>query len=66
MYVYTEIPLKMRPLTHGITDNVTHCVNVRVCVCTRVCLGVLRYMQSFVELLGYENRKPEDPHALNE
>ncbi|XP_032360105.1 pyruvate dehydrogenase (acetyl-transferring) kinase isozyme 3, mitochondrial [Etheostoma spectabile] len=24
------------------------------------------YMQSFVELLDYENRKPEDPHALNE
>uniref|UniRef100_A0A667WWZ4 Protein-serine/threonine kinase n=1 Tax=Myripristis murdjan TaxID=586833 RepID=A0A667WWZ4_9TELE len=24
------------------------------------------YMQSFVELLGYENRKPEDPHALND
>lgn len=26
----------------------------------------IRYMQSFVELLDYENRKPEDPHALNE
>uniref|UniRef100_A0A3Q1F2R5 Protein-serine/threonine kinase n=1 Tax=Acanthochromis polyacanthus TaxID=80966 RepID=A0A3Q1F2R5_9TELE len=24
------------------------------------------YMQSFVELLDYENRKPEDPHALND
>ncbi|XP_029482394.1 pyruvate dehydrogenase (acetyl-transferring) kinase isozyme 3, mitochondrial isoform X2 [Oncorhynchus nerka] len=24
------------------------------------------YMQSFVELLGYENRKPEDPQALND
>ncbi|XP_056155894.1 pyruvate dehydrogenase (acetyl-transferring) kinase isozyme 3, mitochondrial isoform X2 [Lampris incognitus] len=24
------------------------------------------YMQSFVELLGYENRKPEDPHVLND
>ncbi|KAJ0059520.1 hypothetical protein NL108_001868, partial [Boleophthalmus pectinirostris] len=26
----------------------------------------VRYMQSFVELLDYENRKPEDPHALND
>lgn len=25
-----------------------------------------RYMQSFVELLGYENRNPEDAHTLNE
>uniref|UniRef100_A0A8C6P8E8 Protein-serine/threonine kinase n=1 Tax=Nothobranchius furzeri TaxID=105023 RepID=A0A8C6P8E8_NOTFU len=24
------------------------------------------YMQSFVELLDYENRKPEDPHTLND
>uniref|UniRef100_A0A3P8ZRL2 Protein-serine/threonine kinase n=1 Tax=Esox lucius TaxID=8010 RepID=A0A3P8ZRL2_ESOLU len=24
------------------------------------------YMQSFVELLGYENKKPEDPQALND
>ncbi|XP_064190190.1 pyruvate dehydrogenase (acetyl-transferring) kinase isozyme 3, mitochondrial [Anguilla rostrata] len=24
------------------------------------------YMQSFVELLGYENKSPEDPRALNE
>ncbi|KAL2085871.1 hypothetical protein ACEWY4_019191 [Coilia grayii] len=24
------------------------------------------YMQSFLELLEYENRKPEDPHALND
>lgn len=35
------------------------------CPLTYVCL-LIRYMQSFVELLGYENRKPEDPHALNE
>lgn len=28
--------------------------------------NLLRYMQSFVELLDYENRKPEDPHTLNE
>lgn len=26
----------------------------------------LRYMQSFVELLDYENRNPEDAHTLNE
>lgn len=26
----------------------------------------IRYMQSFVELLEFENRKPEDPHTLNE
>lgn len=25
-----------------------------------------RYLQSFLELLEFENRKPEDPHALNE
>lgn len=34
------------------------------CLLISVCL--IRYMQSFVELLDYENRKPEDPHTLNE
>ncbi|XP_054622428.1 pyruvate dehydrogenase (acetyl-transferring) kinase isozyme 3, mitochondrial isoform X2 [Dunckerocampus dactyliophorus] len=35
---------------------------IRICPFARF----IRYMQSFVELLDYENRKPEDPHALND
>lgn len=28
--------------------------------------NLIRYMQSFVELLDFENRKADDPHTLNE
>lgn len=31
-----------------------------------LCWVSRRYMQSFVELLDYENRNPEDAHTLNE
>lgn len=31
-----------------------------------VIFAYFRYMQSFLELLEYENKSPEDPHVLDE
>lgn len=31
-----------------------------------IIFAYFRYMQSFLELLEYENKSPEDPHVLDE
>lgn len=31
-----------------------------------IIFACFRYMQSFLELLEYENKSPEDPHVLDE
>ncbi|KAF3835962.1 hypothetical protein F7725_028520 [Dissostichus mawsoni] len=57
---FSPSPLSIKQFLDFGRDNA--CEKHRTCSCVRSC----RYMQSFVELLEYENRKPEDPQALND
>lgn len=58
-----EIEFILLPGDKIYKSSVNKCV-CKSCLLTSVCF--IRYMQSFVELLDYENRKPEDSRALNE